>query len=194
MADIAGGAHVVEQEVVEEESLPFGVISDKMAEYLSGADGEEVNPDIEVGVVGFDPSGGGFSVVGAPQAPSSQPAAKESVSLSEPAETATKAETITAAPEPVTQVVLVEDVPRKLTKTVFTGAFGVVKAAYLDIYKQGNYLTLVSKADADFTYAPPISEDEFTVEVGGQMISVISPGIMFDMPSQGLEVLVLLIT
>ena len=81
---------------------------------------------------------------------------------------------------------------RPKVKVEFSGSFGKAKAAYTDVYQQSGLVMLVSDMSSEFLYEPPASDDVFSLRVGaGRAFDVVSPGVAFDMPNQGVSVLVL---
>lgn len=83
---------------------------------------------------------------------------------------------------------------RPLKRVTFMGTFGRINAGYLDVYHQGMYLILVEDISAEFSYSPPQSDKEFSVETDGGEYTVIAPGIEFRLSAQMVKVTVLLKT
>ena len=98
------------------------------------------------------------------------------------------------APEPVAEAAPVRPSPpsRPKVRVEFSGGFGKARAAYLDVYQQNGLVMLVSDMASDFLYEPPSSDEPFDISFGSlESFKVVSPGVSFDMPSQGVSVLVL---
>jgi len=169
---------VAEEEEVEENEKDIGVYNyttDKGSE-----DQEEVDPFAPIGAVVMEPSGGDF-------------VAKDRYDPNE-----VKKEEPEEKKQDVTSKEMVWNKPaeekKPLKKVLFSGPFGDIKAGYLDIYSQGVYLILVEDINAEFSYAPPVSDEELQITVSNKSYKVISPGINMELPNQNIKVTVLLKT